>query len=158
MAAKQTLPFEDELELPEAWEAAASTRSKSLKFPKTLGGVADALYALRVKRLALAAEVKQLATDQAALEFHAHALLIKNDASRATGKTGQISKGEDYLPKIVDWDVFYKYIKRTGQFEFLNRAPNRAAFKERWALKKGVPGTEVYGRAKINISAAPSKK
>lgn len=147
-----------ELERPDAWEGSRERCSKGLKFPKTLGGVADALYKLRAQRLAAQKVVDQLKADQIALEQHAFELLAKHDASRATGKVGQVSRGEEYLPKIVDWDVFYKYIKRTGQFEFLNRAPNRAAFKERWALGKGVPGTESYGRAKINISAAPGKK
>lgn len=146
------------IEMPSAWLEANKKHSKGLKFPKTLGGIADALFILRAKRLIAQGLVDQMHTDQSALEAHAFELLQKDEAVKATGKVGQISRGEDFVPVVTDWDKFYGHIKKTGEFGLLNRAPNRAAFKERWAAKKSVPGTSSFGKVKINISAAPGKK
>jgi hypothetical protein len=43
-------------------------------------------------------------------------------------------------PTVTDWPTLYNHIKKTGEFELLERRLGKAAVKDRWELKIKVPG------------------
>ena len=55
---------------------------------------------------------------------------------------GTIYLSPQIVPKVVDWNAFYGYIKKTDGFHMLERRPSRAAFRELYKAHKPVPGVE----------------
>ena len=53
---------------------------------------------------------------------------------------------------------FYAHLKKTGDFELLNRALNRAAVNERWAAHKQVPGVGKFHVKKVSCTKLGGKQ
>lgn len=64
---------------------------------------------------------------------------------------------ENSVPVVADWTKFYAHIKKTGSFELLNRAVNRESVKERWELKKQVPGVTAFHAKKVSCTVLRGK-
>jgi hypothetical protein len=130
-----------------------------LKIPKSLGACADLLYDLREKRLAAQKVVDAFATDETALKEHIIENLPKGDTG-ASGKHHHISVYTDPVPRIEDPDALYAHIKKTGDFDLLQRRLNNAAVKERWddpKNKKGVPGVGTFNVVKVSLTKKKGK-
>jgi len=78
---------------------------------------------------------------------------IKADLMKALeeGKTTGISDthasatlAERVIPKVEDWDTFYKYIRRNNAFYLLQRRPTEAPYRELLKERngKGIPGVK----------------
>lgn len=94
----------------------------------------------RAERLAKQKEVDALEEVEKALKKQVMEALSK-------AKNKAISNGERLFqlvtkpePTVDDWPTLYKHIQKTGEFELLERRPNRGSIKERWDLGKKVPG------------------
>jgi hypothetical protein len=59
---------------------------------------------------------------------------------------------ESVVPNLEDPVKFYAFLKKTGDFELLNRALNRAAVNERWAARKQVPGVGKFHVKKVSCT------
>lgn len=106
------------------------TNIKMPKLPKSLGKCVDLYSEWRAKRLAEKKEVDALETIEKAIKEHIINTLPKGD----TGAVGTNYKGVTYTDTVYvveDWDKFYTHLKKTGEFDLLNRALNQAAVKER---------------------------
>lgn len=131
--------------------------------PATLpvGAAADLLYDLRQLGKTAAAltvpllEVTVPATK--ALEDYFVDTLRVGESSGVQGMRSRIQITEDFVPTVEDWDLFYKHIKRTGDFDLLNKAVNRAAVRERWDAKKQVPGTGKFIAKKVSCTKLGGK-
>lgn len=122
------------------------------KFPKTLGACADRMYQLRQKRLEMQKEVDKVAAEEAALKEHIINTLPKSEASGVAGKLARVAVVTKQVPQVKDWDAFYKYVKRTGQFDLLQRRLSEVAIKERWDAGKEVPGVEHFTVVTVSIN------
>lgn len=94
----------------------------------------------RAERLAKQKEVDALEEVEKALKKQ-----VMDALSKAKNKA--ISNGERLFqlvtkpePTVENWPALYKHIQKTGEFELLERRPNRGSIKERWELGKKVPG------------------
>ena len=116
-------------------EAKLAKKKKTLKIPKSLGACADLYHDKREERLALDKESREMKADETAICNHIIDQLDKNDEGGAVGKRFKaLVKTEDvYI--VEDWDAFYKHLKKTGEFDLLNRALNQASVKERVAMQ-----------------------
>jgi hypothetical protein len=97
---------------------------------------------------------KRLAADKVAAELKkteeaAHALLVQQmilqELSAIGGKVVRLElppPKDD--PHVKNWDLFYDYILKTGDFSLLERRPGRAAIRERWDDNVLVPGVEKF--------------
>ena len=56
------------------------------------------------------------------------------------------------VPKVKDWDEFYKYVKKTGSFDLMQKRLTDAAIKERWENGKEVPGVEHFNVVSVSIN------
>lgn len=123
-----------------------------MKMPKTIGACADLLYATRQKRLALQKDVEKLEAEESELREHIIQTLPKSEASGVAGKVARVSVGKKEVPTVKDWDAFYRYVKKTGAFELLQRRVTEVAVKERWEAGEQVPGVEKFHAVTVSIN------
>lgn len=121
-----------------------------MKFPKTMGACADMLFTTREARLKLQKEVDELARAEAALREYIINNMPKTDTG-ASGKLARVSILTKQVPQVKDWDKFYAYVKKTGQFELLQRRLSDAAIRERWDNGAQVPGVEPFGAVVVSL-------
>jgi len=103
---------------------------KKLKLPKSLGACVDLDHRLRTARL----DADKLVKAQKAEEDQVKDHIINNVPKGDAGAVGKEYKGIVYTApsyQVEDWDKFYAHIKKTGEFDLLNRALNQAAVQER---------------------------
>ena len=125
--------------------------AKPIKLPKTMGACADLLYETREARLAAQKVVDELAKTEAAVREHIINNLPKSDTG-ASGKKARISVVTKQVPQVKDWDKFYAHVKKTGQFELMQRRVSDGAVRERWDNGKQVPGVEPFGVVSVSIN------
>ena len=122
------------------------------KFPKALGACADKLFELRNKRLAEQKKVDEIAAEESALKNHVIENLPKSEASGVAGKLARVTVVTKQIPQVKDWDAFYKYVKKTGSFDLMQKRLTDAAIKERWEAGKEVPGVEHFNAVSVSIN------
>ena len=128
------------------------TDTQKFKFPKALGACADRLFTLREQRLNAQKEVDKLASEESAIKEHIINTLPKSEASGVAGKLARVTVVTKQVPQVKDWDKFYAHVKKTGQFELLQRRLTDAAIKERWEAGKQVPGVESFNAVTVSIN------
>lgn len=124
------------------------------KWPKTLGALADKLYTLREERLAQQRAVAVLEDEEKALALHILDTFPKQELEGARGKVGKVNRQTKIVPKLSDPDKFYAHLKKTGEFDLLQRRLHEAAFVARWDAGKVIPGTEKFTVVSLSISKA----
>ena len=95
-------------------------------------------------------EVKEL---KAREDEIARDLMSKMDEAglkRMANDTATISVATEIVPDPVDWDLFYKYITDTGQFELLHKRISLPAFRELLQSQE-VPGMQSRELMKLNF-------
>lgn len=122
------------------------------KFPPKMGACADRLFQLREKRLEEQKKVDAIEAEEKALKEHIIQTLPKSDASGVAGKIARVTVITKQVPQVKDWDVFYKHIKKTGEFELLQRRLTDTAIRERWDEGKKVPGVESFNALTVSIN------
>jgi hypothetical protein len=131
---------------------ATAKKVPAFKTPKTIGACADLLYTTREQRLALQKEVDALQAQETQLKDHIINTLPKSEATGAAGKLARVTVVNDTVPQVEDWEALYKYIKRTGSFELLNKALSRSAAGERLEAGKAIPGVKSMPIVKVSIN------
>jgi hypothetical protein len=125
------------------------------------GAAADLLYELRGlgKQLgALSAPFDDvLGPAIKALEEHFVNSLKVGEASGVQGFAARVQVTDNPVPVVKNWAKFYEHIRKTKSFELLNRAVNRAAVKERWDMKKQVPGVDVFHAKNVSCTKLSGK-
>ena len=122
------------------------------KVPKALGACADLMYQLKQDRLELQRQVEVLAERESILRNHLIENLPKSQAEGITGKLARATITKDIQPRVENWDLVYKYIKKTGSFELLQRRLSTAAVQERWDLGKELPGIGTFTVVKVSLN------
>lgn len=104
---------------------------KPIKLPKALGACVDLLHETREARLSTNRVAEDIKKDEAQIAGYIIDNLDKRDEGGAVGKRYKaiIKLDDTYI--VEDWDAFYAHVKKTGEFDLLNRALNQAAVKER---------------------------
>lgn len=123
-----------------------------IKFPKSLAVCADKYYALREKRLAMQKEVDTVKAEETAYQEHLINSIPKSDATGVAGKVCRVSVKTDQVPRVEDWDLFYKHIKKTGEFDLLGRTPTKSAIEARWENGKKIPGVGTFTVVKLSVN------
>lgn len=112
---------------------AAEKAKKPLKLPKTLGACVDLYHDKREVRLQLDRDSKEMKSTETEIQDHIIANLDKKTEGGAVGKRYKAIVVLDDIYQVEDWGKFYAHIKKTGEFDLLNRAVNQAAVKARVA-------------------------
>jgi hypothetical protein len=118
------------------------------KFPRKLADCADYIYDLKQRRLALQKDVAALEAEEKALRAHLIEKLPLQNASSIAGISARVSLEPRTVPTVGDWDAVFRFIKKTGKFELLQRRLSDAVVKELWDDGKKVPGV---GQLEITV-------
>jgi hypothetical protein len=132
-------------------EAATAPKPK-FKFPKALGACADRLFTVRQQRLEIQKQVDLLQSEESAIKEHIINTLPKSEASGVAGKLARVTVVSKQVPQVKDWDAFYKHVKKSGDFDLLQRRLTDSAIKERWEAGKEVPGVEHFNAISVSIN------
>jgi hypothetical protein len=122
------------------------------KFPKSMGVCADKLYELRQKRLAQQKLVTEMEEEEKALKEYIINTLPKSETSGVAGKLARVTITSKEVPQVEDWDAFYKHVKKTGEFELMQRRLSDAAINERWEAGKKVPGVKAFKATSLSLN------
>lgn len=104
-------------------------KRKALKMPKAIGACVDLYRELRDQRLEANKGVEAMKDDETAVANH----IIDNVDKSSSGVFGKLFKAkviEEPVYQVENWEKLYAHIKKTGDFQLLNRALNQAAVKE----------------------------
>ncbi len=126
--------------------------TKAFKFPKELGACADLVYKLRNKRLEMEKAVELVKTEETALKNYIIEVLPKSQASGVAGKFARVTVSNKDIPQVKDWVAFYKYIKKTGSFDLMQRRLSGGAVKERLESGVKLPGVEMFHIPTVSIN------
>jgi hypothetical protein len=127
-------------------------KAEKSKFPKTIGACADKVYELRIARLAKQKEVDAIEADEQALKAYIIDNLPKSEASGVAGKYARVTVITKEVPQVKDWPTFYKFLKKTGDFDLLQKGLSKAAVEARWDAGKTIPGIEVFTAVTLSIT------
>jgi hypothetical protein len=126
-----------------------------------IGATADLLYDLRAIISAvnhMTDPVEELLQPAAKnLEEYFVNKLNVGEASGVQGMRSRVQISSSNVPVADDWDTFYAHLRRTGEFELLNKALNREAVRERWDAGDQVPGVGKIITKKVSCTALRGK-
>jgi hypothetical protein len=123
-----------------------------IKLPKSLGACVDKLFETRQKRLEIQKQVESFQELESALKDHIINTLPKSEASGIAGKLARVTVVKKVIAQASDWDAFYKYVKKTGSFDLMQRRLNDAAVKERWDNGEKIPGVESFTAVTLSVN------
>lgn len=130
----------------------ATAAAKKPAFPKTLGACADKVYELRLMRLDAQKVVDAIETEEKELKEHIINTLPKSETTGVAGKLARVTVVTKQVPQVKDWDSFYKHVKKTGDFDLLQRSLGKAAVEARWEAGKKVPGVKAFTAVTLSIN------
>lgn len=119
---------------------------------KDLAKMVDRLYKIRQDRYALQKKVDALKTEETSIETQLIDALPASDASGIAGHVARATITRKAVPVVEDWAAFYKYVKKTGQFELMQKRLSDSAVKERWDDGKAIPGVGSLQVKKVNLA------
>lgn len=122
------------------------------KFPKALAACADKLYELRAKRQAAQKVADEIEAEEKAIKAHIIDNLPKSEASGVAGKLCRVTAVTKEIPQLKDDEAFFKYVKKTGRFDLMQRRLSDAAIKEIWDAGKEVPGIAHFNAVTLSIN------
>ena len=132
------------------YHVAAAINSEAI--PATVGACADALYTLREQRLIVQKEADALEEREKAIKQHLIDTLPKSDQTGAVGHVARAQIKTKRVPQVDDWEALYKHVRKTGDFEILQRRLAADAIAERWEAGKKVPGVGAFNAVTVSVT------
>jgi hypothetical protein len=108
----------------------------------TLNELSIALFNAKNEKQKLNDQIRSLNEEIRDYEHRIWQIMEADDLQLFKTSGGTIYISPQVVPRVVDWDKFYGYIKETEAFHMLERRPSRAAFRELHEAHKAVPGVE----------------
>ena len=110
----------------------------------TLSKLSTKLFAAKAKKTEFNRQIVELNVRIRDYEQRIWQLMDAEEPSllKFATSAGTIYVSHQVVPKVVDWNAFYRYIRKTEAFHMLERRPSRAAFRELHEAHKNVPGVE----------------
>jgi hypothetical protein len=119
---------------------------------RTLGQLIDDAFKLRDLRKAAQSKVDDIKKDEGELEKVLISLFESHDIEKSSGRKANGSIRKSKVPHVVDWDKLYKHIKKTGQFELLQRRASVSAYREVIDDGGRVPGVKTETLRKVSLT------
>lgn len=123
-----------------------------VKVPKTLGACADRLYQLRGELAQVRKQAEALQAEYTAVKEKLVQELPKSEAQGVAGRLARATVVTKPKPSVKDWDALYRYIKKTGSFELLQRRVSEPAVAERWEAGQQVAGVEAFTVVDVSLN------
>ena len=119
--------------------------------PLTIGKAIDELWALREQKRGLESQVKEIEGQIADKESIVFERLDAEDTQVGKGGKASISISTSTSFNIDDFDIFTKFIKKTGYFHLMQRRVSEVAARELFVQKGAVPGLSPFTKRKLNL-------
>jgi len=126
--------------------------AKKIRIPKTMGACADLLFKTRRDRLKLAKAADALKADEVLIQEYIIKNLPKSRATGVSGKLATVTIKKKRIPVVVDWKKFYEHIRKTKNWDLMQRRLSNAAIEERWEAGKKVPGVDTHTIVSVGLS------
>lgn len=110
--------------------------------PKDLGKLTERLFDLKGRKTDLNDKLKDVNEDIRKVEMELLDEMHKQGLYKAGGKRGGVYISRTVVPKVVNWDAFYDYIKEHDYLHMLERRVSRKAFQEQYEDGQEVPGVD----------------
>jgi len=123
-------------------------------YPKTLGACIDELYRQRTARIELQRKADDLREKEHLLEQHIRGLLAAQGLESSRGKAATATVTTRTIGSVVDWARLFAYIKKTGNFDLIQRRINDTAFRARLDDGVEVPGVEAITVQSLSLTKA----
>ena len=129
-----------------------STAKPALNQVIPLGDLIDEAFDVREARRKLAIEDRALVKRMEELEQKIFAKLDAEKTDRGASKKASASITTTEEPRVVDWEAFCAYAKRTGNMHLFQRRVSAPAWRELRSMKKAeVPGLEAFESRNLNL-------
>ncbi len=124
------------------------------KMPKTPAACADKLKELEDAKKKAQKVADAIGSEHYAVEQHLIGLLEASGAKGVIGNRSKATLKEKEVPTLKDPEKFYAYVKKTGQFNLIQRRLANAAVRELWEDGKKVPGIDRFIHKFIGLTKA----
>ena len=115
-----------------------------------LNDLMDNLADVRDKMRSLQEQEKALRIRRNDLESAIIGKMDEQGIDQIANNLCTISKKLEIVPTVEDWDILYKHILRTTQFELLQKRMSATAYRELLQMNRLVPGVKATELTKIN--------
>lgn len=117
----------------------------------TVGELADTLWLIREEKRNLAIIEKEINARQSVAEKELMAAMLELgiEGGKATYASFIIKKS--FVPKVEDWDAFYKYVQQTGYFHLLHKRLSVAGCEEIFTREHRLPGVIAESITTVNL-------
>lgn len=122
------------------------------KVPKTLGAAIDLFAKVQAGRQLLTQKAEAEKEQENLLEEAIFKMFKKSELEGAKGKLGVAGIHKSDVPTTKTWPKVFAYIKKTGDFDLLQKRFSIEAVRERWAAGKKIPGVDVFTKVSLRIS------
>lgn len=140
-----------------------AVKPKKIPVPKTLGACADRMWQIenveipKLKKQ-LEPRLEALEAEHKAIEDHLIENLPKSQAGGITGKLGRATIDRKTVPTVKDWTKLQAHIKKTGDFDLMQKRISSTAVTARWDNKRVVPGVDKFTVVKVKINSVKPTK
>ena len=107
-----------------------------------LGAIATELFNLKQQKSELNSKVTELNKQIKEIEVTLLQEMQNADVVKFSTGHGGVYVNRQVVPKVVEWDKFYKYIAEHKYFHLLERRPSKSGYKEFYELGENIPGVE----------------
>lgn len=118
---------------------------------ETLGGLTDAMHALREQKRVLEEEIKALDEQFKALEAKLIELADEQGVTKGNGKSANFTVAESIVPQVENWDDFYRFIHKNKYWHLLERRPSVTGCRELFETKGVIPGVQKFTKRRVNL-------
>jgi hypothetical protein len=125
---------------------------KKYKFPKSLAACADKIYTLREERLTAQRMVNDIEEEEKALRQYIIDTLPKSQSTGVAGKLARVTVKTKEVPRIVDFEAYWKWIFKKKAFDVPQKSLSSAAVEARWENGEKVGGVEPFTVVTLSIN------
>lgn len=118
---------------------------------KPFGELIDSMYELRTEREKLSSAAKKIGEKLEILEAEIIARLDSDAMTMGRGRAASATLTEVDVPKVDDWDEFYKYIGENEAYHLLQRRPSSAACRETIESGETIDGVGIFTKRAISL-------
>lgn len=134
----------------------ATTKTAKFVIPKEQGKWPDLLNDLKTQRLELQRQADAIEAQEKELKQKIIDTLPKSSATGIIGKAYQVKVIEKDIPQVDTendgWAKVQAYVKKTGNFDLLQRRLNDGLIRELWEAGKQVPGVKLFKAKTVSLT------
>lgn len=123
-----------------------------MTIPKTLGGCADQLFKLKLKKGVIQQQIDAIEEEEREIQEHLIRELPNNGSTGVVGLLAKVNVLRKVVPQVRDWDLLYKHVLKSKDFSLLQRRVSEASWKEQTENGKAIPGVESFVAMKISLT------